>query len=114
MWHQLWPMHRGGGYTQNYLDGTGLPPLVDHLRTVYGPEVRQTTVRLLVARQWNERSEECEEQLRSIPGVAGLVFSSFRHDNPEAVRRGDWRAGRIVRDERALALEQEQANRKRR
>jgi hypothetical protein len=23
MWHQLWPMHRGGGYVQNYLDGRG-------------------------------------------------------------------------------------------
>ena len=23
MWHDLWPMHRGYGYLQNYLDGSG-------------------------------------------------------------------------------------------
>ena len=30
---------------------------------------------------------------RAIPGVTGLVFGSFRFDNPDAVKRGDWRAG---------------------
>jgi hypothetical protein len=95
MWHQLWPMHRGVGYVQNYLDGAGLPPLLEHLGAVYGPEVQRTPARLLVACQWSERSEKREAELRSIRGVSGLVFSSFRHDNPEAVGRGDWRAGRI-------------------
>jgi hypothetical protein len=35
MWHQLWPMHRGTGYVQNYLDGSGLPPLGEHVTTTY-------------------------------------------------------------------------------
>jgi hypothetical protein len=51
--------------------------------------------RLFVARQWCERSVDEERELRAIPGVTGLVFSSFRHDNQAAIARGDWRAGRI-------------------
>jgi hypothetical protein len=93
MWHQLWPMHRGGGYAQNYLDGQGLPALADHLRTTYAPAVDGSTTRLFVARQWCQRCADEERELCAIPGVAGLVFSSFRHDNPAAIARGDWRAG---------------------
>ena len=95
MWHQLWPMHRGTGYTQNYLDGHGLPGLADHLRATYAPAIRGSAARLFVARQWSSRCGEVEADLRAIPGVAGLVFSSFRHDNPAAIARGDWRAGAL-------------------
>jgi hypothetical protein len=93
MWHQLWPMHRGGGYAQNYLDGHGLPALADHLRSAYAPAIDGSTTRLFVARQWCQRCANEERELCAIPGVAGLVFSSFRHDNPSAIARGDWRAG---------------------
>jgi hypothetical protein len=93
MWHQLWPMHRGIGYLENYLDGFGMPPLADHLRHEYGPAVEGSGTQLFVARQWCERSDANEQELRAIPGVSGLVFSSFRHDNPAAIARGDWRAG---------------------
>ena len=95
MWHQLWPMHRGTGYTQNYLDEHGLPGLADHLRATYVPAIRGSATRLFVARQWSSRCGEVEADLRAIPGVAGLVFSSFRHDNPAAIARGDWRAGAL-------------------
>jgi hypothetical protein len=95
MWHQLWPMHRGTGYVQNYLDGSGMPPLEKQLSTIYSPALAGTRTSLFVARQWNERSQEVERDLCAIDGVAGLVFSSFRHDNPGAIRRGDWRAGRL-------------------
>jgi hypothetical protein len=87
MWHQLWPMHRGTGYVQDYLTGRNLPPLTD-----YGGIARSAGVRLYVARQWSERSDECERELTATPGVAGLVFSTFRHDNPTAIARGDWTA----------------------
>ena len=95
MWHQLWPMHRGTGYVQNYLDGTGLPPLADQLSETYAPVFAGSAVELFVARQWCEPSREDEASLSAIPGVTGLVFGSFRLDNPEAVRRGDWRAGQL-------------------
>ncbi len=100
MWHQLWPMHRGTGYVQNYLDGRSLPSLEEHVRAVYTPEITGSRTGLFVARQWCERNAGTEAALCAVPGVAGLVFSSFRHDNPGALSRGDWRAGRIQRGRR--------------
>ncbi|MBM3777995.1 MAG: hypothetical protein FJW23_07100 [Acidimicrobiia bacterium] len=91
MWHQLWPMHRGTGYVQNYLTGEGLPPLEDQVLTDYDPVLRDTPVRLFIARQWDARAKDTERRLGAQPGVSGLVFSSFRHDNPAAVARNDWR-----------------------
>lgn len=99
MWHPLWPMHRGDGYVQDYLTGRNVPPLSE-----YTDAVRQSPTRLYVARQWHERSSEAERQLIATPGISGLVFSSFRHDSPDALARGDWRTrrdGRAERTERA-------------
>jgi len=96
MWHRLWPMHRGTGYVQDYLEPASLPSLVEHLASSYGPVVVGSDTALFVARQWNERSAEDERVLAQLPGIAGLVFSTFRHDNAEAVHRGDWRAGKIT------------------
>jgi len=92
MWHQLWPMHRGYGYRQNYLDNHNMPPLLDHLSSDYGPVLENRPVNLYIARQWDERSEIEEKKLLSNPVVKGLVFSSFRFDNPGLVAKGDWRA----------------------
>jgi hypothetical protein len=90
MWHQLWPMHRGYGYMQNYIDGKGMPGLPDHLRDIYAPVFADTDAELFVARQWAEPDERIEEQLSSLPGVSGLVFSTFRFDNPDALAKSDW------------------------
>jgi hypothetical protein len=76
---------------QNYLDGHNLPPLLDHLRSSYESVFRDQPVDLYVARQWDERSEIEEEELLSHPVVKGLVYSSFRFDNPGPIARGDWR-----------------------
>jgi hypothetical protein len=92
MWHQLWPMHRGYGYLQNYLDGYNMPPLLDHLESDYEPVFRDLPADLYVARQWDERSAVEERDILDQPAVKGLVFSSFRFDNPGPVSRGDWRA----------------------
>ena len=45
-----------------------------------------------MARQWDERSKTEEEALLNGTGVNGLVFSSFRFDNPKVVACGDWSA----------------------
>jgi hypothetical protein len=92
MWHQLWPMHRGYGYLQNYLDGYNMPSLPEQLSSYYTPVFENQPVDLYIARQWDERSEVEERELLSQPVVKGLVFSSFRYDNPRPVARGDWRA----------------------
>ena len=47
-----------------------------------------------MARQWDERSKT-DEALLSGTGVSGLVFSSFRFDNPKTVARGDWSTSKI-------------------
>jgi hypothetical protein len=92
MWHDLWPMHRGHGYVQNFIDGTGLKSLEEDLSLTYSPVMNDRTAGLYLARQWHERSFEREQDLLQHPVVQGLVFSSFRHDNPEAIRRNDWTA----------------------
>ncbi|HLF88764.1 MAG TPA: hypothetical protein VI451_07475 [Anaerolineales bacterium] len=90
MGHDLWPMHRGYGYVQNYLDGHNLPALEEHLENTYAPVFSgQNTACLYVARQWDARNEEEEGLLSGLPGVSGLVFSSFQHDHPGATER-DW------------------------
>ena len=91
MWIDLWPMHRGYGYTQNYLD-KNFWPLLEHLEQTYKPVFEDSSVNLYLARQWDERSESEENALLSLPYVKGLVFSSFRFDNPSPIARGDWRA----------------------
>jgi len=92
MWHQLWPMHRGTGYIQNYLNEYNLLSLLQHIDKSYFPYIKESNVKLYVARQWSERSPKQESEILNHPAVAGLVFSSFRLDNSEPIARGDWRA----------------------
>jgi hypothetical protein len=114
MWHQLWPMHRGYGYLQNYLDGYNMPELSEHLNVIYAPVFATQPARLYVARQWEARSEAAEAELLSCQPARDLVFSSFRFDNPDPLARGDWWAqgmehgawstGKVVRCLQVLAL----------
>ena len=90
MWHALWPMHRGYGYIQNYLDGRGMNLLEEDIAKTYEPVFDGKNTKMYVARQWQERSESKENELLKLPGVTGLVFSSFRHDNPGPIRRNKW------------------------
>lgn len=92
MGHLLRPMHRGYGYLQNYLDGHNLPPLMDHFHSTYAPVFDGAPVDLYVARQWDARNEAEEAALLANPAVTGLVFSSFRYDNPRPMERADWTA----------------------
>jgi hypothetical protein len=92
MWHALWPMHRGYGYVQNPVNDLHLPPLESMLRDDYGPVAERKGIDLFVARQWHDRCPETEGSLATLPGVSGLVFSTFRHDNPGSLVRGDFRA----------------------
>jgi hypothetical protein len=86
MWHDLWPMHRGYGYLQNYLDGRGMCSLEEDIVEKYAPIMNGTNTKLFIARQWQNRSNSKEKVLSGLPGVAGLVLSSFRHDNQKLIR----------------------------
>ena len=92
MWIDLWPMHRGGGYTQDYLRGADMAPLDHQLTNDYGPALDGNSTELYVARQWNNRSESEERSLLAHPAVSGLVYSSFRYDNAEKIgaHQGNW------------------------
>jgi hypothetical protein len=90
MWHELWPMHRGYGYLQNYLNGYGMNSLEEDIVKTYAPVFDCKNEKLYIARQWQERSKTKEKELLKLPNVAGLVFSSFRHDNPGPIKRNKW------------------------
>jgi hypothetical protein len=66
--------------------------LEEDIVKTYGPVFDGNNTKLYVARQWQERSKTKEKELLKLPGVEGLVFSSFRHDNPEAIKRNNWNA----------------------
>jgi hypothetical protein len=85
-------MHRGYGYRQNSLDDLNLPPLETMLHDDYGPIAQQTGIDLVIARQWSQRCDAEEAALLNNPGVTGLAFSTFRHDNPGPIATGDFRA----------------------
>ena len=92
MWHDLWPMHRGYGYLQNYLNGHNMGLLEDNIAKTYAPVFNGKSATLFVARQWQKRSETKERKLLKLPGVKGVVLSSFRHDNPGPIKRNNWLA----------------------
>jgi hypothetical protein len=92
MWHQLWPMHRGYGYIQNYLNGLGMKMLEEDIVKTYAPVFDGKNAKLFVARQWQVRSQAKEKEILKLPGVAGLVFSSFRHDNAGRIKQNNWEA----------------------
>jgi hypothetical protein len=90
MWHDLWPMHRGHGYLQNYLNDRGMKSLKEDILKRYAPVFEGKNATLYVARQWQERSQSKEKELFQLPGVEGLVFGSFRHDNPGPISKNRW------------------------
>ena len=92
MWHDLWPMHRGYGYLKNYLNGRNMNSLEEDIIKTYAPVFDGKNAKLYVARQWHERSNKKEKELLLLPCVAGLVFSSFRHDKPGPIKRNNWSA----------------------
>jgi hypothetical protein len=91
LWHQLWPMHRGYGYIQNYVDGCNMLKLDKQLDEEYGSIIMKNRTNLLIARQWQQRNEEKEQELIQHLAVNGLVFSSFRFDNPDVIKLKEWK-----------------------
>ncbi len=92
MWIQLWPMHRGYGYLQNHPERISKCDLIEELDQSYDPLIDDHNTNLFIARQWRDRNSKEEMKLVSNPSVTGLVFSSFRFDNPEAINKGNWKA----------------------
>lgn len=91
MWLDLWPMHPGHCYLEDYRDWRRHPTLKVDLHENYAPRIEGRSTRLYVARQWDARSRDEETGLLEDPAVSGLVYSSFRFDNPGPLARNDWR-----------------------
>lgn len=82
-WIQLWPMHRGYGYLQNYVDGFNMTDLHEDISQTYAPVVNASKTHLYIARQWDEPNPVEEGRLLALDSVKGLVFNSFRYDNAQ-------------------------------
>lgn len=91
-WIDFWPMHRNSGYLEDYTKPIDVECFLDRIRLQYAPLFTNNKAELYIARQWDERDEKVEAAMCAEPAVDGLVFSSFRYDNPEALDRADWRA----------------------
>ncbi len=90
-WLTMWPRHQGYGYLENHFEPFGTrPPLEADVAVTWAPACQAHGVPLYIARMWKERDPAMEAHLQQIPGVSGLVFSSFRYDNPEVCRRALW------------------------
>jgi hypothetical protein len=66
--------------------------LEEDIVKTYAPVFDGKNARLFVARQWQVRSQAKEKEILKLPGVAGLVFSSFRHDNAGRIKQNNWEA----------------------
>ncbi len=56
----------------------------------WGPVTHETGTSLYLARQWKPFDAVEHQQLANLTDVTGLVFSSFRYDNPNAVTWDVW------------------------
>ncbi len=92
MWHDLWPMHRGYGYMQNYIDNHNLSSLPMYIKSSYAPVFERSLVELHVSQQWDYRDKYKEDLLTDIACVDGLVLSATRYDNSESVKSGIWKS----------------------
>ncbi|TDD96416.1 hypothetical protein [Actinomadura rubrisoli] len=84
-WIWMWPStEQGYGYVENEQ-----PPLDKDLAGRWAA-VAEGGRELYLARQWHDFDREENDRLSGLPGVGGLVFSSFRYDNPDVVRWDVW------------------------
>ena len=92
LWINLWPMHQGPGYIQDYRTGAGMPNIKSQIDTEYGPKILNSPVDLYIAWQWSKPSPTEEMAIHSHEAVTGLVYSSFRNDNAKVIgeHKGDW------------------------
>jgi hypothetical protein len=89
-WTRLWSGDQGYGYVQNYLTGKGMAALDEDVETSWAPVVSETDASLYLARMWSPPDPAEQTRLLALPAVDGLVFSSFRYDNPKVVERELW------------------------
>ena len=81
----LWPNDQGYGYIDPVRNS------VYFMNNYYYREIQYSNTKLYISRQWDERSINEDVRLLQLLGVIGLIYSAFKHDNPEVVLKNDWR-----------------------
>ena len=66
-----------------------MPKLIEHLND-YSEYIKNSKTKLYIARQWDPIFSEEESELLNHPSVSGLVYSTFRYDNPGPLANSDW------------------------
>jgi hypothetical protein len=66
-----------------------MPPLLDQLNDYY-QHIESSKTKLYIARQWDPILPDEESELLNHPSVSGLVYSTFRYDNPGPLANSDW------------------------
>jgi hypothetical protein len=90
-WLTMWPRDKGYGYIDNHTSRHGRVPVEQAVATTWGPEARAADAGLYLARMWHEIDRTRDQELVALPGVGGLVYSSFRADRDRGVStRGLW------------------------
>jgi hypothetical protein len=64
--------------------------LEDDLSQTYADALKAGSVKLYLSRQWSKHPQKDVEKLLKQTAVQGLVFSTFRNDNPKVLMRNDW------------------------
>ena len=90
LWIDLWPMHRGYGYLQNYNDKFKMESLSEDLEKIYSKKFPNNTSKLYISRQWANTTSKDQEEILQYSCVSGLVFSSFRYENQSAIKKNNW------------------------
>ena len=90
LWIDLWPMHRGYGYIQNYNDSFKMNSLPEDLNQLYSEKFPNNKSKLYVSRQWTNTTQKDQENILNHSSVSGLVFSSYRYENQSAIQKSNW------------------------
>lgn len=90
LWIDLWPMHRGYGYIQNYNDSFNMNSLSEDLNQVYSEKFPNNQSKLYVSRQWTNTTPKDQKSILNHTSVSGMVFSSYRYENQSAIQKSNW------------------------
>ena len=89
-WLTMWPRDAGYGYVENHLAEGTRPPLVEDVSRRWGPAAADAGATLHLARMWHQIDVPGDRRLSELPGVTGLVYSSFRWERDRDGRVPLW------------------------
>lgn len=90
-WIHLWPERSLAGYLLDPVRGAGLRPLSQDLDEIFGPACAAAGAKLYLSRLHDHADAPTEERiLDAHPSLGGLLYSTFRCDDPSVVEQRGW------------------------